>query len=73
MIPVHIITPNFEKTVHLTPNAMTAVLNILHSGTDRREGYSLHYRVGISDFQINNAPPKAVDYIINIYKAGGFT
>ena len=71
-IPVHITTPNFSKTVELSPKAMTAVMNILHSGAERKNGYSLKYSIGISEFQINNAPPKAVDYIVKVYQEGFF-
>jgi len=34
-IPVLITTPNFTKTVELSPKAMTAVMSILHSGAER--------------------------------------
>jgi hypothetical protein len=51
---------------------MTAVMQILHSGAERKNGYSLKYSIGISEFQINNAPPKAVDYIVKVYQEGFF-
>lgn len=71
-IPVLITTPSFSKTVELSPKAMTAVMNILHSGAERKSGYHLRYKIGISDFVVNNAPPKAVDYIVKVYQEGFF-
>ena len=71
-IPVLITTPNFSKTVELSPKAMTTVMQILHSGAERKPGYHLRYKIGISDFVVNNAPPKAVDYIVKVYQEGFF-